>query len=165
MAKFNLVALLCMVLLAVGCGQSAEERAMEEQIEKETAADTDVDVSKKGMKVTGETEGGEYTVTTGGKTEIPKNFPADVFIYRPSKAVMAMEIPEGHSIALTTQDDQSKVLSAYKREMTAKGWSEETSMNMGSQSVLVYEKNGRAANISVVPSEKEVQINVTVTTQ
>jgi hypothetical protein len=153
------------MVLATGCGERAEEKAIEKKIEEATGAKADVDLSKEGMKITGETKGGKYTVTTGGETEIPKDFPADVFIYRPSKAMMAMKIPEGYSIALTTSDSQSKVLSAYRQEMKAKGWSEEISMSMGAQSVLGYEKNDRAANITIVPSDKTLQINVTVTTK
>jgi hypothetical protein len=153
------------IFLVTGCGERAEEKAIEKKIEKATGAKADVDLSKKEMKITGETEGGKYTVTTGKETEIPKDFPDDVFIYRPSKAIMAMKIPEGYSIALATRDDRSKVLSAYRQKMKAKGWSEETYMSMGPQSVLVYKKNDRAANISIVPSDKTLQINVTVTTK
>lgn len=153
------------IVLATGCGERAEEKAIEKKIEKTTGAEADVDLSKKGMKITGETEDGKYTLTTGGETEIPKNFPDDVFIYRPSKAIMAMKIPEGYSITLTTRDKQSKVLSAYRQEMKLKGWSEETSMSMGPQSVLVYKKNDRAANISIVTSDKALQINVMVITK
>jgi hypothetical protein len=153
------------IVLITGCGERAEENAIEKKIEKATGAEADVDLSKKGIKITGETDGGKYTVTTGEETEIPKDFPDDVFIYRPSKAIMATKIPEGYSIALTTRDNQSKVLGAYRQEMKAKGWSEETCMSMGPQSVLVYEKNGRAANISIVTSDNALQINVTVTTK
>ena len=153
------------IVLVTGCGERAEEKAMEKKIEEATGTKADVDLSKKGMKITGEIEGGKYTVTTGEETEIPKDFPDDVFIYRPSKAIMAMKIPEGYSIALTTRDNRSKVLSAYRQEMKAKGWSEETFMSMGTQSVLVYEKNDRAANISIVTSDNALQINVTVTTK
>ena len=138
---------------------------MEKKIEKTTGAKADVDLSKKGMKITAETERGKHTVTTGEETEIPKDFPDDVFIYRPSKAVMAMKIPEGYSITLTTSDNRSKVLSTYRQEMNAKGWSEETSIIMGPQSVLVYEKNDRVANISIITSDKALQINVAVTTK
>ena len=162
MARFVLC-VLCVIFLATGCGKSAEEKAMEEQIEEATGGEADVDLSKKRMEVTGETQGGKYTVSSGEATEIPDGFPADVFIYQPSKTIMAMEIPEGYSVALTTRDEQSEVLSAYSREMETKGWSEETSMSMGNQSVLVYEKDERTANISIVPSGKENQINVTVT--
>ncbi|MDY6973597.1 MAG: hypothetical protein SV775_14920 [Thermodesulfobacteriota bacterium] len=164
MSRF-LVGVCCFIFLAAGCGEKAKEKAMEKEIEEATGTAADVNLSKNGMRITGETEEGKYTVAAGEETAIPKDFPTDVFIYRPSKAVMAMKIPEGHSIALTTGDDHSKVLSAYGREMKANGWSEKASMNMGSQSVLVYEKSGRAANITIVPSDKALQINVAVTNQ
>jgi hypothetical protein len=160
-----LVCVIGLILLGAGCGDSAEEKAMEKQIEKATGGDAEVDFSNKGTKITGETEQGKYTVTTGGATEIPKDFPDDVFIYQPSKAVMAMELDEGYSIAMTTHDDRIKVVGAYRQEMKARGWTEETSMDMGAQSVLVYEKKGRTANVSVVPMEGALQINMTVTTE
>lgn len=153
------------IVLLTGCGERAEEKAMENKIEKATGAKADVDLSKKGMKITGETDRGTYTVNTGEETEIPKDFPDDVFIYRPSKAVMAMKLPEGYSLTLTTSDDRSKVLSTYRKEMNAKGWSEETSVIMGPQSMIGYKKNDRVANISIITSDKALQINVAVTTK
>jgi len=152
-----------LIFLASGCGKSDEEEKIEKQIEESTGAEADVDLSRKSMKVSGKTEGGEYTVTSGEGTGIPEGFPEDVFIYRPSKTGMAMEIPQGYSVALTTGDEASKVRSAYSREMEAKGWSEQTSMNMENQSVLVYEKDDRLANITIVSSGKEIQVSVTVT--
>jgi len=162
MARFFLFAL-CLLILAFGCDKSSEEKAMEKEIEKRTGGTADVDLSKNNMKITGETEGGKYSVSSGEGTEIPKGFPDDVFVYRPSKTAMAMEIPEGYSLALTTPDDSSKVLSAYRQEMKAKGWSEETSMKMESQSVLVYEKDERMVNISIVSAGEGIQISMTVT--
>jgi hypothetical protein len=162
MAGF-LLYLLCLILLAFGCDKSSEEKAVEKQIEKQTGGKADVDLSNKKMKVSGETEVGKYTVTSGEGTEIPEGFPADVFVYRPSKTVMAMEIPEGYSLALTTRDDSAKVFDAYSKEMKAKGWAEEAAMKMESQSVLVYQKDERVVNISIVPYEKEFQISLTVT--
>jgi len=154
---------LCLVLLISGCGKTDEEKAVEKKIKESTGADAKVDVSKKGMRISGETEGGKYTVTTGEATEIPKNFPADVFIYRPSKAITAMEMPEGHSLSLTTGDDVSKVVEIYKQEMPDKGWSEETSMKMGAQSVLMFKKEERLANITISVMDGETRITVTVT--
>jgi hypothetical protein len=162
MGKF-LLCLVCLTFLIAGCGESAEEKAMEEQIEKETGAEADVELTDETMKVTGETEGDKYSITSGEGAEIPEGFPTDVFIYSPAKASMAMEIPEGYSLALTTQDDLAKVRSAYGKEMEARGWAEEATMTMGSQTVLVYEKEERVANISIVPLGSESQISVTVT--
>jgi len=164
MARY-LFCVLCIVLLAVGCGKETQEAAIEKKIEGATGGEAEVDISKGGMKVTGETEEGEYSVTAGEETEIPEDFPSDVFIYSPSKAVMAMRLPEGCSVSLTTRADMADVVDAYKREMEARGWSEEGSMKMGDHSMLVYEKDGRAANVNIIPSDDEVQINLTVSTE
>lgn len=157
-----MICLFCLMFLLVGCGKEVQEAAVEKKIEQATGGDADVDLSDDGMKITGKTEEGEYAITSGEETEIPEDFPSDVFIYRPSKAVMAMKVPDGYSVTLTTQDDKAKVVDAYKDQMQAKGWSEEGSMNMGSHSMLVYEKDGRNANINIIPSDDGVQINVMV---
>ncbi len=154
----------CLILLVVGCGKEVQEAAVEKKIEEATGGEADVDFSDGGMKITGETKEGEYAITAGEETEIPEDFPSDVFIYRPSEAVMAMKVPEGYSVTLITQDDKAEVVEAYKREMQEEGWSEEGSMNMGSHSMLMYEKDGRDANINFVPSDKGLQINVIVST-
>jgi len=156
------VCVFCLMFLLVGCGKEVQESAMEKKIEQATGGDAEVDLSDDGMKVTGKTEEGEYSITSGEETEIPEDFPSDVFIYRPSTAVMAMKVPEGHSVTLTTQDDKEKVVEAYKKEMEAEGWTEEGSMNMGSNTMLVYGKDGRNANINIMPSDDKVQINVIV---
>jgi len=50
--------------------------------------------------------------------------------------------------------------------MTAQGWSGQTSMNMGGQTVLIYGKEeGRIANIAVMQVEGETSITVTVATE
>jgi len=161
MAIFN-ICLLCLILLVAGCGKTPEEKVIEKRIEGATGADAEVDLSKKGMEISGETERGKFTVSTGEGTEIPKDFPNDVFIYRPSKVMTAMNMPEGRSLTLTTKDDGPKVVETYKQEMTAKGWSEQASMNLGAQSVLVYEKKERAANITIAPMDGETLVTVTV---
>jgi len=139
-----------------------EEKVIEKKIEKETGAKTEVDLSEKGMKITGATEGEKYSVTTGDATEIPKDFPEDVPLYQPSKAVGAVEVTGGYSVSLTTGDDITKVASSYKEQMTSQGWSEQASMNMGGQTILVYEKDGRATNIAVMSLDGETRITVTV---
>ncbi|MBN2468241.1 MAG: hypothetical protein JXD19_08830 [Deltaproteobacteria bacterium] len=158
------ICVLVLILLIAGCGKSPEEKAIEKSIEESTGGKADVDISKKGITISGETEEGTYTVTSGEGTEIPKDFPADVFIYHPCKIMSAVNLPGGHSLALATKDDGSTVTEKYKKEMTAKGWSEQTSMNMGGQTMLVYEKEGRGATISIAPADGgETQISMTVT--
>jgi hypothetical protein len=155
----------CFLFLLNGCGDSVEEKVIEKKIEKETGAKTEVDLSEKGMKITGATEGEKYSVTTGDATEIPKDFPEDVPLYHPSKAVGAVEVTGGYSVSLTTGDDIAKVASSYKEQMTSQGWSEQASMNMSGQTILVYEKEGRATNIAVMAQDGETRITVTVATE
>ncbi|MFH1217954.1 MAG: hypothetical protein V1706_15790 [Pseudomonadota bacterium] len=156
------LALCCFLLLTNGCGNSTEEKVVEKQIEKETGGKADVDLSDKGMKITGESEGEKYSVTTGAATEIPQNFPADVHLYQPSKPVQAVEVTGGYSVSLATPDGVEKVASSYKEQMVSKGWTEQASMNMGGQTMLVYEKENRTATIAVMPLEGETHITVTI---
>ena len=152
----------CLLLLAAGCGGSADEEAVERRIEAETGGEAEVDLSEGTMEVKGETDEGEFAMTAGERTEIPDDFPGDVFIYKPSTAVMSMMVPEGHSLTLTTKDDQAKVMDAYKIEMEKNGWSQEGSMNMGDHMMLVYKKGERMANVSVISADDKTQINLTV---
>jgi hypothetical protein len=161
MARY-IVSLSCLILMLAGCGKSTNEAAIEKQIERATGSDADVDISGDNYKITGKTEDGEFSLSSGEGVEIPEDFPDDVLIYRPSSVQMAMNVPEGQSLTLTTSDDSKKIMETYKREMTAKGWSEQASMNMGTQSMLSYKKGDRAANVTIVPSDDETQITLMV---
>ena len=101
-------------------------------------------------------ETGDFTVT------FPEDFPDDVLIYSPSSVDSAMVMPEGHSLTLKTNDDSEKIEEAYKSEMITKGWSEQASIDMGTQSMLAYTKEDRAANITIVPSDEGTQILIIV---
>ena len=137
MARLCVVALASIAVLAVGCGKTSQEEIAERQIEE----------------------------ALGGKAEVPKDFPKDVFLYSPSKQVMTMKMPGGFSIALSTNDAKTKIVEAYKREMKAKGWTEHTVIDAGQDWIGVYEKDKRSVNISVTPGDEgTIQIGVMVTT-
>lgn len=158
-----LICLVCLILTVGGCGKGPEEKAVEKAVEKATGADAEVDLSDQGMKIRGTTEEGAFSLSTGERTEIPKDFPTDVLVYQPSKVGAAMDMQEGQSLALTTGDESIKVAETYKREMTAGGWSEQASMTMGAQSMLVYEKDDRVVNVTITPMDGETQITLVAT--
>jgi hypothetical protein len=161
MAKY-IICLSCLMLMLAGCGRSTNEAIIEKQIEEATGSDADVDISGDSFKISQKTEDGEFSVSSGEGTEIPEDFPDDVLIYRPSSVKMSMNVPEGQSLTLISGDDSKKILETYKREMTAKGWSEQASMNMGSQLMLTYKKEDRIANVTIAPSDGESQIMLIV---
>lgn len=161
MTKY-LLCVSCLILMLTGCGGSPDEAIIEKQIEQATGSDADVDISEDSYKISGKTEDGEFSLSSGEGTEVPADFPDDVLIYLPSSVSMTMNMPEGQSLTLTTGDDSEKIEEAYKREMIAKGWVEEASIDMQSQLMLAYKKDDRVANITIVPSDGETQIMLIV---
>lgn len=161
MTKY-IIGLSCLVLMLAGCGGSPDEQILEEQIEQQTGSDADVDISGDSVNISGETEDGAFSLSSGEGTEVPKDFPDDVLIYSPSSVDSAMVMPEGLSLTLKTKDDSEKIEEAYKSGMIAKGWSEQASIDMGTQSMLAYTKGDRAANITIVPSDGGTQILIIV---
>ncbi|MGB5409059.1 MAG: hypothetical protein WBN43_20030 [Thiogranum sp.] len=155
--------LLCLILVLTGCGKAPEQTATENKIEDSSRVDTKVDVQKNEMTVSGETGKEKRTISSGEGAEVPKDFPADVYIYRPSRVMTAMDMPKGTSLGLTTDDDVPIVAETYKREMTARNWSEQTSMKEGERWMLGYHKEERIASIAIGSMGGAAQIMVTVT--
>ncbi len=161
MKKFYLC-LCCFLVFLNGCGNSPEEKALEKKIGKATGTKTDVNTAEKGMTISGHTEGDKLAATTGKSIEILEAFPTDVLLYQPAEALTAVEVPDGYSVTLTTEDDITKVTEDYKNEMPARGWAEQAVMVMGGQTVFVYEKEGRVVNITAMPLDGKTTITVTI---
>jgi hypothetical protein len=150
------------IFFIIGCGEKAEEKAIEKQIEKSTGSAAKVDISDNKMEIAGSTEEGNFTMSMGESVEMPKDFPTDIFIYKPSKTVAAIKMAEGYSISLKSESDVAKVAKAYQKEMKSEGWSEKATMNFSGQQVLVYEKEDRIANIAIASTEGETNISLTI---
>lgn len=155
--------ILCLILVLAGCEKTPEQTATEKKIEDSAGVDTKVDVQKNEITITEETGEEKYTISSGEGAEIPKDFPADVYIYQPSRVMTAMDMPEGGALGLTTTDDVPTVAETYKREMTARNWSEQTSVKNGGRFMLVYQKEERTANITIGGKDDAAQIMLTVT--
>jgi len=154
-------AVLCACILAVGCGRKAEEKAMEKAIEKQTGGKASVNIDKNSFSV--KTKDGEFTMTSGGDAKIPDDFPSDVFVYKGSTVFSTLKVPDGQQVQLTSKDAVSKVADAYKKEMTAKGWTEESTVTMGEQVVLSYQKDDLRTAVMVMGEKDLSRIILTVT--
>ncbi|MFH2046266.1 MAG: hypothetical protein ABIK92_14080 [Pseudomonadota bacterium] len=155
-------AVLLSILFIIGCGEKAEEKMIEKQIKKATGSDANVDISDNKINIVSSTKEGKFSMSMGESVEIPKDFPTDIFIYKPSETVAAIKMPEGFSISLKTGNDITKVTASYQKKMKSEGWSEKASMNFSGQQVLVYEKENRNANISIASTEGETNITLTI---
>lgn len=162
MTIFKLWALF-LVLIVAGCTKAPEQAPAGKQIESATDTGAKVDPQKQETIITGETEQGTYSIASGPEAQIPEDFPTDIYIYRPSKIMAAMDRPGGNSLGLATADDVSTVAKAYKREMTAKGWSQKSAEQDGGRLMHVYEKQGRIANIMIGTVEGAAQVMIMVT--
>ncbi|MBN1833430.1 MAG: hypothetical protein JW896_15100 [Deltaproteobacteria bacterium] len=147
------------IVVMFGCGEKAEEKAMEKAIESGMGGNAEVDIEKGSFRV--QTEEGEMTMTSGDSVKLPADFPGDVFLYKGADLNTAMKLPQGFNLMFQTKDDTSKVSEAYLAEMEAKGWSKEMSMDMGGRKMLVFKKDERIVNVSIASHEEMTQIALT----
>jgi hypothetical protein len=113
-------------------------------------------------KLTMETKEGSATYAVGGDVKIPNDFPKDVFVYGGAKVLTSMTMPKGCHLTLQTKDSADKVINAYKREMTAANWKEESSMNQSGVSMLSYKKSERTAAVVVMTADNKTTIQLTI---
>jgi hypothetical protein len=129
--------LFCLVFLLVGCGKKAEEQIIE-------------------------TEPDKYTVSIDRVIEIPKDFPADVYIYPRSNAIEAIKKEKAYSLILSTNHEVPRITETYKRQMTIKGWSLKAATTSGKETLMAYTKEDRIANVVIGPVKEKNHIRVTV---
>jgi hypothetical protein len=150
------------MIWAVGCGKSAQEKVAEKAIEQQTGDKADVDIGDESMEIT--TEDGEVSMKAGKGAKLPDSFPEDVHVYDGARVAMAMQMPGGMSVGLTTKDDIDAVKKSYETEMQKQGWNRTSAMEMGEQSVLMFTKEERVANIAISrDSEDEAGTRISIT--
>lgn len=147
-------------LTIIGCGKKPEEKIAEKIVENGIGKKANVDINDESVKI--ETEDGSMSLKAGKSAEVPKGFPSDVYIFKPANVEMAMEVGQGYSIALKTGKDIESVTSTYKKEMVKKGWERKAAMDMGENTMMMYEKEKRVTNIVVSQEDGETKIVLTV---
>lgn len=137
MIRFSL-RLFCLILLLGGCCDKPDEQSIETQPDK-------------------------YTASIDKPVEIPKDFPADVYIYPRSNVIDVTKTTRAYSITLSTNHEIPRVAETYRRQMTLKGWSRKAKTTSETESVSAYTKEDRVANIVISAVKEKVRIRVTVT--
>jgi len=148
-----LVAVACASAMAVlsGCGKSAQEKAVEKNIEAATGKDADVSISQEGMKLSMQVDGGKVDLSSGDQAKLPSDFPKDIPLYSNAKLMVAMKTPNGFSLSFQTDDDPGKVIEEMKKNLTGKSWKEMQFMAMGPQKMAVFQKETR--NVAITAAQ------------
>jgi hypothetical protein len=176
---------------ATGCGKKAEEKLSEKLTEKLLEKSLSKDGVKAKVDLSGETmsftttdadgkqahvrmdgdslviegEDGTTTFRAGGAGEMPKDFPADVYVLSGADVVSSLSTPGGMNLALQSARPKADVVAQYAAEMKAKGWATESTMDMGEMAMLSFSKDNRTASVIVQAEGETTSINLTVGTK
>ena len=141
------------ILLAViGCGKKPEETLVEKAIQAQFGDNAKIEISEDSVSI--KSEDGKALITAGKGATIPKDFPSDIYVYPKSGVEATIDMPTGKMVTLISSDDVGTIAAAYKKEMSSKGWKEQTSMNVEGQHVLILQKDERAINITIIKDDK-----------
>ena len=191
MKRTMIVLGLAACVAAAGCGKKAEEKLSEKLteklLEKSMAKDgvkakvdisgntmsfttTDAEGKQAHVKMDGDSlvvEGpdGVQTFRAGGAGEMPKDFPADVYVMSGASVVSSISTPGGMNLALKTSDSKADVVARYAAEMKDQGWTTESTMDMGEMAMLSCAKDNRQASVIVQTEDGATSINLTVGTE
>jgi len=160
MTKFNLlivVAVFFLSLSACSSGKSDEEKAedmTESIIEMATGKDVDVNISEdsESGSITLKGEDGEEVSFSANETELPDDFPSDIYIVKGTiQGVGAMSSADGQVVTfgVLTDKDFSEVAAKLKKEMESNGWKNTMDMNQDKTSMQMYTKDDKSATITV----------------
>ena len=174
-----------------GCGKKADEKLSEKLTEKllekslskdgvkanvDISGDTmsftttDADGKQSNVKMDGDSlvvEGpdGVQTFRAGGAGEMPKDFPADVYVLSGASVVSSISTPGGANLSLKSGAPKAVVVAQYAAEMKDKGWTTESTMDMGETAMLSFAKDNRTASVIVQVEDGATAINLTVGTK
>lgn len=163
MRSSKLLTLMTAGLFLAACSQKGVERAMERQMEQETAGDADVDMKGDGSM---EIKTDDGTATIGGG-EMPENWPEDVKAYSGATITYSATVnPQtgepGMAVVLMSTDAVATIAAHYKEELTASGWDMGESMEAAGTSILSGTKDDRVVSLMVTGAEGQTAITIAI---
>ena len=149
------LAILCLAVLILasfvaGCGKSAEEKAIEKFVEKQSGGKVKVDMSQGKVTV----KDGDATITSGGNVQVPASFPKDVPVYPNTQILNAMTSGDVVHLTLISKESMEKIAASYKEQMKQQGWKESASFTMGTTVTMAYDKDTRQATVAISKMDK-----------
>lgn len=128
----------------VTAGSAAADKVAETIIEQSAKAqgenvDVDIDSAGDSMTISLQNAEGTHQITTGASASVPQGFPEDVPIYPGLNIQMAnsMTSQEMFSVVGQTTASNDEVAAFYKKELAARGWTEESVMQHNAEGQLM----------------------------
>ena len=173
---FALVSLLALFIFSCGSEKAKEEAAeeaaeefVEGLLEKASGENINIDINEDGetAEMTIEGADGEKITIKNEGTEIPENFPDDVYLVKGEiESVGSMASGEGEiiTVVINPKDGFNDVVAKIKKEMKENGWTSTMNMNMGKDAMLMYTKGENSVTITVNGKDDKVEAAYIVTT-
>ncbi len=134
---------------------------MEQQIERNTGEDAEVDVRNNGEMMITTNDG---TMTTGGT--VPTDWPSDVPVYANATVQYSATVNEsaegGHMLVLMTPAPQKEVSDYYFAELKKQGWTMGPSMMGDTAVVYSANKENRIVSVQIAASQGQTIITMGV---
>ena len=174
MKKISVIILAGLFLFMMSCNsdeKAAEEAAeslIEGLFENATGGEINIDVNDDGETVEmtlGGEDGIEISINDEG-TDIPENFPEDVYLIKGEvESAVGMNSGEGEIITIVLHPDGKfkAVVSEITKEMKSNGWTSAMNMNMGGEAMQMYTKGENNATITINGKEEKVEVAYIVT--
>lgn len=186
----RIVITLCVaaILAATGCGRKSSDKMAESFAEKMIEKGLAAKGVKAKVNLSGETssftttdaDGQEHTLQIGtesmtftgpdgvasfraaGAGQIPADFPKDVFVYPGAKVISSMMFPSGATLTLESPATLQDITSTTRTEMQAKGWTQQSSMDMGEMAMVTFTKDTRTVSLIIRPESDLTTMQITV---
>ena len=103
-----------------------------------------------------ETDGeGTTEVAWGDAAKISDDFPKDIPVYPGLKVMASSSTPEQGLFSLqgSSEDAPEKVMAFYKKHAEDKGWTTQSSTNVGPMTNVSYKQGERAMTLTVMPGQ------------
>ncbi len=165
--KILIIVVSVIVMLFIAQSLFSPERMAERMIENSINGDIDIDSDSGQIEIKGE-DGESMKVTTGKKTELPKDWPSSVPVFpgstiESSMSIAGQEESVSHNVTFSTNVDFDKVADFYNDELVKGGWTIAQTITTGDGSMITATKDdSNSVSVYIGTDDKGTTVTITV---
>lgn len=163
MRKF-VILLPVLTLMLASCDDAvkkAEDVAAEKLAKSMGVENVDITTNADGSKNVAVEQGGSKW-QSGQNVSLPEGFPADVPSYPGWKIETAASATgQGYLVSARSGDKMDKIARFYSDALKSKGWTSSATSQMADMHFMAFEKDGRAASVTLSANGKDTMVQLT----